>query len=340
MNRLIWSSIPLLCLIVLSSCYLPDKYETEINITDEGIIETSFKGKLILIPLFMELKKTNKKLSKNEIEDLKISLGREPGVREVEYDGAGIFTTEIVEKRRLENGLNIHFPSFVKLLSVTSNKGTVRLRSPRVDEDFQKQLHEANLGSVGTICIKTNARVVTSNADSEPGLISRCHEWNFDLARGKKRIDIILRLKNYEEWQARQREEETKAKKIAEAKRVAMRVVGTNLTGKWKGRFHCGGRMQWLAWDIQTDEIGNAVVTSHFYPVDKNTSTNMDGVFRMTGNFDEQGNIALKPTDWIKRPDQDVALFNAKGSISKSGKEIIGRIQHSSCVKFQLRPTS
>lgn len=169
--------------VVLGGCYMPVRYDAEIEISREGYYSMIFDGYLAKVPLYEEIRKDE--LTPQE-EDERIDLFRrdltdDPSMSDVEYIRQGIYKVHwehegdllrdkyVTFIRRNENMLSIRF---------VKDDYTIRLAGKGLADSTKQQLVDIGLESTGELRVITNAKVVSENAtskrdwpDSGPGYV-------------------------------------------------------------------------------------------------------------------------------------------------------------------------
>jgi len=158
--------------IVLGGCYMPVRYDAEIEITREAYYKMIFDGYLVKVPFYDDLRKGGMTPSEeNEKIDLyRRDLQNDPAMSGVEYVRQGIYKVHweregdlVKDKfvaffRRNENMLSIRF---------VKDDYTIRLAGKGLAKEQKQQLVDIGLDSIGEVRIITNAKVVANNANSE-----------------------------------------------------------------------------------------------------------------------------------------------------------------------------
>lgn len=156
---------------LLGGCYLPARYDAEIEITREGYYSMIFDGYLVKLPFYDDLRKGGVTPSEEaeKIELYRRDLENDPAMTEVSYLRQGIYKVHweregdltrdkyVAFLRRNENMLSIRF---------LRDDYTIRLAGSGLAEDRKQQIVDAGLDSVGEVRVITNAKVVADNATS------------------------------------------------------------------------------------------------------------------------------------------------------------------------------
>ncbi len=155
---------------VLGGCYLPIRYDAEIEIHRTGHYDFKFDGYLARVELFEGLKEgtIGPEKEKRMIEQIKTDFGRDPSVKEFKYLKMGHFK---VNWQRAGDLIKIKSVSFFNstseyLLGIRYNYKTRRITmsGKSIKRAAKKELDEMGLGSRGQIRIFTDAKVISHNA--------------------------------------------------------------------------------------------------------------------------------------------------------------------------------
>lgn len=158
--------------VLLSGCYLPARFDAEIEITREAYYSFIFDGYLVKVPFYEELRKGGMTPSEEneKIELYKSDLENDPAMTEVDYLRQGIYKVHWEREGDLTRD---KFVTFIRrnenMLSIRYVKDdyTIRLAGKGLADSQKQQLIDIGLDSVGEIRIITNGKVVAHNATSE-----------------------------------------------------------------------------------------------------------------------------------------------------------------------------
>lgn len=179
---------PLLLLLALSGCLLPDGYRAEVILHADGTYAARYDGDVLFVPARRELKGAD---------DATIAAGfaevLKPiaGVVSAEPRGGGIWHLRLEQNGRLQQGGNA-LPGPDRFLILNVKDGEVHLGSPDLSAQAQKQLKALGPSS-GDVCIRTDALVISHNADSPPASADGCYFWHLDVLAGR-RLDMRLKM--------------------------------------------------------------------------------------------------------------------------------------------------
>ncbi len=155
---------------VLGGCYLPVRYDAEIEIHRTGHYDFKFDGYLARVELFQGLKEGKLGLPEEEkqIEQIKTDFGRDPSVKEFKYLKMGHFKVNWHRTGDLIKTKSVSFfnPTSEFLLGIRYNSKTrqISMLGKSIRRDNKKKLDEMGLTSQGQIRVFTDAKVISHNA--------------------------------------------------------------------------------------------------------------------------------------------------------------------------------
>jgi hypothetical protein len=161
--------IVLLCGVVLSSCYMPLRFDAEIEVTRAGYYSMIFDGYIAKVPLFDDIEKGKLTITQEnaQVETYVKSLAADTSMTEVSYLKKGIFKVHWVKEGDL---LKSKFVTFLRrnenMLSLRYVKtdDKVHLNGARAGQDQRQQLRDIGLDMTGEIRLITDAEVIGHNA--------------------------------------------------------------------------------------------------------------------------------------------------------------------------------
>ncbi len=155
--------------IILGGCYMPARFDAEIEITRHGFYNIIFDGYLVSVPLYDGLRKG--KISADEEKakaaNLKTDLTRDSAVKEFQYIKQGHFKVHWEKKGDL---LRIKMVTFLRRnvniisLKYVRTTGQITMAGTAVAPSQAKRLVAMGLNIVGEVRLKTDANVVQHNA--------------------------------------------------------------------------------------------------------------------------------------------------------------------------------
>lgn len=161
--------------VLLSACYVPARFDIEIELTRRGYYSIVFDGYLVDLGLYDGLR--NGKVSgaeeQKKIELIKTDLTRDSSVKEFSYFKTGHFKVHWEKKGDL---LKAKMVTFLRrnekffTVKYDKKKGLLVMEGTSIADSTAKRLNDAGLGGfIGQIRVKTDAKVVNHNATRTKG---------------------------------------------------------------------------------------------------------------------------------------------------------------------------
>lgn len=176
--------------VLMAGCLVPDRYTATLSLTGAGDYTLNYDGEAV---------------------DLVMLDAREKGqlTPKLERDMVALYTKELAKQAK---GLTLTYKGDARFRAKFDSAGNYRsgkvkeiadLLQLRLMKDGILDVKSVDLGNVkklpkgvsstGDICITTDMEVIEHNADSTPGLLSKCYRWkNYDMINGPR---LVLRLK-------------------------------------------------------------------------------------------------------------------------------------------------
>jgi hypothetical protein len=177
----------LAAVLLLSSCYIPDKFRSELRLSKYGDYALTFKGDLMYAPILDDYRK-NKIKPEDEAgrqENIRKDLSRDIAFRKIEAKGKGRFAVEYERVGRLGQ---VQLTSLIRrdarLISLRSmENGAIVVRANAMKPSDAQILAELGLGMEGEFRITTDANVVKHNATTvKPFGTSKVYIWKIENA--------------------------------------------------------------------------------------------------------------------------------------------------------------
>ena len=176
-------------MMALSSCYLPVRFDAEIEIDRAGYYSMIFDGYLAHVPLYQDIvgKKITREQEMEKVARLKTDFLRDSASKEFKYHKQGVFKVHWEKKGDL---LRHHMITFVRrnqaiiVLKYVKTKGLITVSAGGMSQSVRQQILDAGLNMTGEIRVITDARVIKSNATftkkmkDRPGKIM--HVWRLE----------------------------------------------------------------------------------------------------------------------------------------------------------------
>ncbi len=170
---------------VLSGCYLPLRFDAEIELSKRGYYSIIFDGYLAWVPFFDKLRKgkLSKKKERKESKRILKDLKRDSATKEAKYFKNGVFKVHWEKSGDLFRSPMVTFVrrnATLFSISYIKKSGQVTLRGTMVKKSDAQRLTDMGLGIDGELRVKTDGRVVKHNAAKEtkvPGSNQKLYVW-------------------------------------------------------------------------------------------------------------------------------------------------------------------
>lgn len=176
-----------LAAVVVSGCYLPVKFDAEIEISRTGYFEVEFDGYMASVPLYQSLRQGKMGPAKEaeEVAKLERDLTRDIWVREFKYFKDGLFK---VNWKRQGDLFRARMVTFLRrnerLISIKyfKDKGTILVEGTAIGATKAKKLMASGLNMQGQLRVRTDGRVIRHNAtkvrrDKKRGNSVKIYSW-------------------------------------------------------------------------------------------------------------------------------------------------------------------
>ena len=162
-------AVSLFLVAVLAGCYMPIRFDAEIEITRGGYYDFKFDGYLAKVELFRGLKegKINPEEEKKQIGIIERDFDRDSSLKEFKYLKMGHFKVTWERNGDLIKTKSVTFFNATELfLSIRYNSKTRRITmsGKSLTNNAKKKLDQLGLGWTGQIRVFTDAKVITHNA--------------------------------------------------------------------------------------------------------------------------------------------------------------------------------
>ena len=154
---------------VLSGCYMPVRFDAEMEVTREGYYSIIFDGYLAKVPLYNDLRQ--KKLSRDEEKEkaelYRKDLARDSAMSNVSYVKQGIYSAHWEKEGDI---LQDKFITFIRRnenmmsLRYVKKDGKIFLSGATIGQKQKQQLADIGLDMIGELRLITDAKVIGHNA--------------------------------------------------------------------------------------------------------------------------------------------------------------------------------
>ncbi|WNJ98613.1 hypothetical protein L2D14_12120 [Thalassospiraceae bacterium LMO-JJ14] len=154
---------------VLSSCYMPIRFDAEIDISRTGYYDFIFDGYLAKVELYQDLKdnKIDREEELVQVSQIKDDFTRDSAVSEFKYYEKGHFHITYKRAGDLLQAKTMTFfrrNEYILGLSYNKNTGQIAMLGKSLKRDIKDRLRASGLDSSGELRVFTDARVISHNA--------------------------------------------------------------------------------------------------------------------------------------------------------------------------------
>ena len=163
-------ALPVALSAFLGGCYIPIRFDAEIEIHRTGHYDFKFDGYLASVELYKGLEegKISPAAEKKKIEIIKVDFTRDPSVKEFKYFEKGHFKVNWHRNGDLIRSKSVSFFNSTSeyILGMRYNKKTrqISISTKSVAKSAKKRLNELGLGWSGQVRVFTDAKVLSHNA--------------------------------------------------------------------------------------------------------------------------------------------------------------------------------
>ena len=181
--------------VLLSGCFLPEKFQATIVVKDDGSYSLSYQGKTAFVPVLLDMKHTGKAPSAKTNQDLEAQadrLSKRPDVKKAKYLGDGRFDIELQGERKAGQQADV-----LEVLKVYTDKdGVMNITSIGLGAKDKDQLAQLGLKIEGKldVTLPKNAEVISTNATSKPSLFGLFGTYSWKIGSIEDRPVMRVRI--------------------------------------------------------------------------------------------------------------------------------------------------
>lgn len=182
--------IALPLLILLSGCYMPIRFDAEIELTRTGYFSFIFDGYLAKVALYDGLRKgkITPAQEKKQAADIKADFARDTSSSKFKYFKKGHFNIHWERKGDLLKTKTVTFVrrnEQVLSINYSSKTGRISVAGRSLARDAKRQLADIGLNMTGEIRVITDVPVITHNATTvkkyrKKGPNFKTYTWKID----------------------------------------------------------------------------------------------------------------------------------------------------------------
>lgn len=158
--------------LVLASCYLPARFDAEIELDRAGYYSIKFDGYLADVGLYQGLKdgKISPEQEAEKIAVIERDFKRDTSTKDYQYYREGHFKVNWERSGDLLEAKTVTFirrNELIFQLKYVDNSGYIVMEGKSISKENRKRLQDMGLGMQGQIRVKTDMPVKSSNANQE-----------------------------------------------------------------------------------------------------------------------------------------------------------------------------
>lgn len=156
---------------VLTGCFLPARFDAEIEISRNGFYKMEFEGFIVEVLMYRELrdKKLDADAERKKADNFLANIRRSKATKEASYFRQGAFKVKWARSGDLLRTPMVNFYRRGEdMLSIRYRKdtGEISVSGKSISKTNRARVSELGIGMEGELRVKTDARVLTHNATS------------------------------------------------------------------------------------------------------------------------------------------------------------------------------
>ncbi len=198
-KKIFLTSFLAISIAFIFACYVPDDFSGDVTIDNNGNFILDYSGILTWTPYYAQMKQgtLSGKDLQNKISSIKADLARDSNFSEIESIGNAQFKVKYHREGLIKPNSLISFvrrDSLIMKISTDKN-GITTFAGRWLTPQKAKQLEEAGLKVQGVFRVKTNAEVISNNANKVTNLNDgfKLFYWNVD-GLSNPPPSLVLRL--------------------------------------------------------------------------------------------------------------------------------------------------
>jgi len=188
MKRVIWLIFGVSLLFLLNGCFVPEQFESKVDIQKDGSYKLTYDGTMIFAPAFgKKLRSKDEKRLENKANHIK----KDPNVKDAKYLGNARYQIKIDQSKKAGQKAYI-FDRRTNLISVVPKGDTINISTKKLKDRDIKKIKKLNLKVDGKliVSIPDNMKMEGTKPDSTPSLGFGDYEW--DIKSFDKPIEIKI----------------------------------------------------------------------------------------------------------------------------------------------------
>jgi len=181
----------LLMALLLTSCWIPEKFNVNINVKDDGSSSFVYDGVIAFGPALEaatkgKLKERDEERLKKKIEKIK----KDSNVKKVDYLGKGRY--QVLIEKEIALGEHYNLMNFFKINS--DKNGTITIKGAKINAKTEKELNSIGAKVEGTInlSIEDGVKIINDNIDNKPKFFGLFGGYSWDITSKSKQPTMTL----------------------------------------------------------------------------------------------------------------------------------------------------
>jgi hypothetical protein len=189
--------------LLAGSCYLPVRFDAEIEVTRSGHYGIEFDGYIVDLPLYEALfkQKVGGREEEKKVETVKTDFQRDRGTKDIQYHRRGIFRVKWQDQGDLTRAKMVTFirrNAAMLTVSYADTTGLVSIYGASLTKENIERISALSLGTEGELRVHTNAKVVAHNATAvadnpKKGPNFKTYTWKVAGFQNPPKLTIALR---------------------------------------------------------------------------------------------------------------------------------------------------
>ena len=198
-----FAALTLALALFAAGCYLPVRFDAEIEVLRTGHYSIQFDGYIVELPLYESLfkQKVGGLEEEKKVETVKADFKRDKGTQDIQYQRRGIFRVKWQDQGDLLRAKMVTFirrNAAMLTVSYAETTGLVSIYGASLTKDNIDRVAALGLGTEGQIRVITDAKVVSHNAGSvadnpKKGANFKTYTWKVAGFEKPPKLTIALR---------------------------------------------------------------------------------------------------------------------------------------------------
>ena len=176
MKKVIW--LVAMVSLFLAGCFLPEKFESKVDIQKDGSYTLSYDGTIAYAPAL------NRKISakdEKKLESMVKDIKKDPNIKEAKYLGNARYQITMLQKKKAGEKAYF-FDKRANIISVIPNGKSITISTKKLAKRDLAAIKKLNFKVDGKIVVSIpdNMKFEGTKPDSTPTLGFGNYEWNID----------------------------------------------------------------------------------------------------------------------------------------------------------------